>query len=319
MEALNSFDEPLRSLLGCQEYHLPTDRTVLRGLSFDQRKRHLYTLDTLTELIWRNHPELSRLSLPLIFIRAIDQLQEERNWRSPGAPLATAATLMGALERLDQYTSLQPIRLQHHSSWRDALKRWEKLALRVLPDVTAVTLEEVKVLLSRLSVDAQSVLLVAWLHAARVGNVFTVKVKESEIHRQQEGVHNWVITWTDAKTTPKIGAYTTHTAIPSVWLPSIVALSHGKGPEDFLVHPHLEKSIVIALRAALRALNPKHDLRSLRRGSLTAMAKQGVDLETLLTYSGHRTVDMLLRYLQRGKVLQQRVVKGASAAQKSLH
>jgi hypothetical protein len=49
------------------------------------------------------------------------------------------------------------------------------------------------------------------------------------------------------------------------------------------------------------------------------MAQQGVDLETLLTYSGHRTVDMLLRYLQRGKVVQQRIQKGASAALKSLH
>jgi hypothetical protein len=319
MEAINSFEEPVRSLLRCQEYHLPTDRTVLQGLSFDQRKRHLYTLDTVTELIWRMHQELSGLSLPLIFVKAIDKLQQERAWRSPGALLATAATLLGALERLDQYTPLNPIRLHQHSPWRDAMKRWEKLALRVLPEVTAVTLDEVKVLLSRLSVDARSVLLIAWLHAARVGNVFTVKVKESEIQRQPNNIHTWVITWTAAKTTPKIGAYTTHTAIPTGWLPEVLALSLSKAPDDYLVHPHLEKAMVIDLRAALKSLNPQHDLRSLRRGSLTAMAKQGVDLETLLTYSGHRTVDMLLRYLQRGKVLQQRVEKGALAAQKSLH
>jgi hypothetical protein len=151
-----------------------------------------------------------------------------------------------------------------------------------------------------------------------VGNVFTVKVKESEL-RRVDGINAWVITWTAAKTTPKVGAYTTHTAVSPQWLEEISSLGIGRLGEEFLVHPSLERAVVVELRAGLHRLNPKHDLRSLRRGSLTAMAQQGVDLETLLTYSGHRTVDMLLRYLQRGKVVQQRIQKGASAALKSLH
>lgn len=318
MEAASNFSQPLRALLECRQLHLPTDRTVLRGLSFDQRKRHLYTLDSLMEVMLRGQAVFSTLSPPLAWIKAIEQLQAERAWRSTGALLATAATLMGALERLDQYTGLPPVKLTQHSPWRDAVKRWEKLALRVLPDVTAVSLAEVKVLLSRLTRDATAVLLIAWLHAARVGNVFTVKLKESEIQTHQ-GVHTWVITWTAAKTTPKVGAYTTHSAISAEWLPVIQALGVGRGPEECLVHPHLERSTVTELRAELHKLDPKHDLRSLRRGSLTAMARTGVDMETLLTYSGHRTVDMLLRYLQRGKVVQQRIQKGASAALKSLH
>ncbi len=319
MEAAALFQSPLRELLECQELSLPTDRSILRGLSFDQRKRHLYTLDTLMEVILRYPADYSQLPLPCVWIKAIDQLQEERAWRSPGALFATASTLMGALERLNQYTLLAPIRLTSYSQWRDALKHWEKKALRVLPDVTAVTLEEVRVLLSHLSPDATALLLIAWLHAARVGNVFTVKVKESEVQTSSQGVFNWVITWTAAKTTPKVGAYTTHSAVPATWMPLLKELVDGKGPNDYLVHPSRERALVTELRAGLQRLDPRHDLRSLRRGSLTAMAKNGVDLETLLTYSGHRTVEMLLRYLQRGKVVQQRIQKGAAAALKSLH
>jgi hypothetical protein len=318
MEAIQQFSDPLRTLLRCTELRLPTDRTVLKALSFDQRKRHLYVLDSLLSAMLRAPPSIRLESQPAIWIQAIDQLQQERAWRSTGAPYATASTLMGALERLDQYCGLPPIRLAQFSEWRDALRSWEKTALRVLPDVTAVGLEEVKALHSQLSPNARSVLLIAWLHAARVGNVFTVKVKESEL-RRVDGINAWVITWTAAKTTPKVGAYTTHTAVSPQWLEEISSLGIGRLGDEFLVHPSLERAVVVELRAGLHRLNPKHDLRSLRRGSLTAMAQQGVDLETLLTYSGHRTVDMLLRYLQRGKVVQQRIQKGASAALKSLH
>lgn len=318
MEVAKKFAEPMGSLLQCTELRLPTDRTVLKGISFDQRKRHLYLLDTLMDVILRHHTQLEHLSLGMIWIKAIDLVQQERAWRSSGALLASASTLMGALDRLDQYTCLKPIRLSFLSEWRDAVKCWEKAALRVLPNVSAVTLAEVKDSLSHLSADAKTVMMIAWLHAARVGNVFTVKLKESEI-RTVNGIHAWVITWTAAKTTPKVGAYTTHTAIPKEWLRELRALEVGRSPDDFLVHPKLEKSTVQEIRGVLRQMNPLHDMRSLRRGSLTAMALQGVDLETLLVYSGHRTVDMLLRYLQRGKVVQQRVQKGASAALKSLH
>lgn len=317
-EVSNKFEEPTKSLLQISELHLPTDRSVLRGISFEQRKRHLYTLDSLLSIILKHHDSLYRLSTGEIWVKAIDLLQLERDWRSDGASYSTAATLMGALDRLDQYTELKPIKLSTLSSWRDALKNWEKHALRVVPEVTAVTLDEIKRCVQTLSKDAQVVLMIAWLHAARIGNVFTVKVKESEI-RTVDQVNQWVITWTAAKTTPKIGAYSTHSAVPKEWLKPLRDWVVGRLPDEFLVHPRLEKATVREIRFALRRLNPQHDLRSVRRGTLMAMAQKGVDVETLLVYSGHQTVPMLLRYLRQGRECQQRVQQGASAALKSLH
>jgi uncharacterized small protein (DUF1192 family) len=44
------------------------------------------------------------------------------------------------------------------------------------------------------------------------------------------------------------------------------------------------------------------------------MAQHGTDLEVLLVFSGHKSVDMLLRYLGRGKAAGKRRKQGRKAA-----
>ena len=55
------------------------------------------------------------------------------------------------------------------------------------------------------------------------------------------------------------------------------------------------------LLAALRSVNPLLEQKSMRRGSLQALAAQGVDARTLMHYSGHTQERTLNRYLNWGK------------------
>jgi hypothetical protein len=65
--------------------------------------------------------------------------------------------------------------------------------------------------------------------------------------------------------------------------------------------PEKDRSgILKRFRAALHLLNPMYELRSPRRGALTAMAERGATADTLMSFSGHTNQRMLLRYLGWG-------------------
>lgn len=50
-----------------------------------------------------------------------------------------------------------------------------------------------------------------------------------------------------------------------------------------------------------RRINPKMEARSVRRGSLQALADTDVSFETLMWFSGHATLQTLMRYLNCGR------------------
>jgi Phage integrase family len=211
-------------------------------------------------------------------------------------------------------------RPQEFSEWRDAMTGWTKRSVGYVPKVTEVTLDQMKTLLSSSCKKVTKVLgLVAWLHAARVGNVLDLRVQDLELLPAPEGQPTrWLITWNHAKTTAQVGPYTTHSALSPEWERLLRDWLRDRRPQDLLI-PHSHGQLAIdELRRLLRTNDAKHDLRSLRRGSLCAMARKGISMETLLVFSGHRTVDMLLRYIRRGRASLERTEKGAKAAAVSL-
>ena len=78
------------------------------------------------------------------------------------------------------------------------------------------------------------------------------------------------------------------------------------------------EQLVKDLRQLVRSVNPKYDLRALRRGSLQALAAANVDLEVIRVFSGHTNIPMLLRYLGRGLAVRQRKEQGSKAARAAL-
>ena len=94
--------------------------------------------------------------------------------------------------------------------------------------------------------------------------------------------------------------YTVHTSIPLSLAQELSQYMQTLGPDEYLIpqRPGLNWTARMPrMLAAVRRIDPSLSLRSLRRGSLQAMAMAGVSVDTLLTYSGHTTQRMLMRYL----------------------
>jgi hypothetical protein len=286
----------------------------------EQRHRHIYILDAVLDVIWLHRTSIRHLSLAQMLIWAITQLGLIRKWEAPTALLSNGANLLACLSRLDQYTPpLKPINLNHLSEWRDAMSTWTRLAFQYQPRVTEVSREQIRDLLPYCSTASKVLLIISWLHAARVGNAFKLRKENFHFEPQSDGLTGWTVTWNAAKTTKKVGPYTTHSSIPREWYEIVRTWFQRRGSAD-LVFPHSrQREMLKEIRTLLKERNPLHDLRSIRRGSLCAMAKEGTPIETLLVFSGHKSVDMLLRYIQRGRASGDRATKGAQAARIALH
>ena len=322
-EVTRQFVSPqIRSLLQLRMFTLPTDPTVLQGITLQQRKRQVYTLvDVLDTLITPALAPSRAEPYPLPLIHAIRQLSSQRQWIA-STTINAAATLQGCLSRIDQYCRSQPLDPELHltnrySTWKDAMLTWQREAFRHVPKVTEVTLEQVRRMILRLDPTTAILLIVSWLHAARVGNAYNLRIEDLTLDPSLP-TDNWSILWTSAKTSGKVGPYSTHSFMPAEWMTlyrSYLSTRPATGP---LFDPSKRTACLASLSQALKTEVGKSDIRAIRRGSLCAMAQRDVELETLLTYSGHTTVHMLLRYLRRGKAVSLRAKKGASAARTAL-
>ena len=87
-----------------------------------------------------------------------------------------------------------------------------------------------------------------------------------------------------------------------------------KGDRKYLFDQGSIKSLKVSLLKALRSVEGDLELRSCRRGALECMAKEGVSLETLMTFSGHKRTETLLRYLRWGLVAKQMATEARKAA-----
>lgn len=321
-EVLHQFSSPqVQDLLRMQNFHLPTERAVLYGLSLAQRKRQVYLLHDVLDLMLT--PQFSphrHLDYELSMVTALRMIAETRRW-SATTILSSAATLQGCLARIDQYCKdVQRTDWKltaANSTWKDAMHYWQKEAYKHIPVVTEVTLAEVRAMMPHLSPSAQVLLMVTWLHAARAGNACTLRKEHLALTPDPHG-HQWSITWTAAKTCGRVGPYTTHSALPSEWLPTYRAYVDPLRPSDDLFPPMIRDATMTELGNSLRVYHKTADVRCVRRGALCAMAQKEVDIDTLLVFSGHSTVAMLLRYLRRGKAVSARAKKGASAARSAL-
>lgn len=119
-----------------------------------------------------------------------------------------------------------------------------------------------------------------------------------------------VIKWAKAKTTAKVGPYTTHSqySTHTEFIRSFIDKASHRG--TLLKRDHLK-----AVRTALREANNSYDLRSIRRGALQALAKTDkLTMAQLRVFSGHTTDKSLLRYLDFGAKLPRTENISAAAA-----
>jgi len=104
------------------------------------------------------------------------------------------------------------------------------------------------------------------------------------------------------------GPYTVHTILPDAcnWnsLPR-------KGP--YLFPEELREEISNRASAAIKIAHRELEMRSIRRGSLQEMAMAGASDEVLMSFSGHKCVTTLHRYLDWGMFRGAAQVQGAHA------
>jgi hypothetical protein len=114
------------------------------------------------------------------------------------------------------------------------------------------------------------------------------------------------------------GIYTVHTHLPAKWKQEVTEyLRRFTGPAELLFPAEEDLPLAKRMSAmcrAIRVANPKLSLKSLRRGSLQTMAQNGTPIDTLMTFSGHKEVETLKRYLDWGRLLGTATTQGVLAA-----
>jgi hypothetical protein len=201
-------------------------------------------------------------------------------------------------------------RLQEEPEIRLLLRAGNKQAHLTAGSVTiyAATPEEIhaalRLLHMRRAFLPRLYLLLWWLLCARSGDVLELLGQHVV---QRAGVLS--ARFVSGKVVAVCGPVTTHTtALP----PQQQQLIPNNGP---IFSPKIRTHISTTTMAALKSVNPRIEARSLRRGSLTALALSGASVETLLGFSHHKSPDMLFRYLGWGMDLKAGMDRGSQAAQ----
>ena len=108
------------------------------------------------------------------------------------------------------------------------------------------------------------------------------------------------VTFRRHKTASRVKPYTVHTFVPANWVPLIRDLPR---PGDLLFPRIPGRTTSELLSATLKEVDRTLEARSIRRGSLQAMATSGMPHDVIRTFSGHRSNEMLLRYLGWGAIV----------------
>ena len=312
------------------------DDSEREGLPQVTRRGHMYVgKDVAMQLIKDAQDSGPRKRFDVGCIDALNNLAKDREW-IPSTLASKAQDLFGFLERLDQYTNMKPINLPKLGSfWKDASKVWLKKVcghtptrLEVSPTGMMAILRRVK---TRLPVTALTAL--CWCTTGRPYNWLYVKKvdvkieKETEQKKREDAVmkkstwdpktdplgYSVYVIWRDHKTVGSRQAFTTHS-----WLKTEIGEKVKKWYDavqgDWLFPKSMWTDLKAGLAAALKEENADWDLKALRRGSLSTMARAAVPMPDLKLFSGHKSDATLLRYLGWGVNAKEHQLRGEAAA-----
>lgn len=138
------------------------------------------------------------------------------------------------------------------------------------------------------------VLLLMWATAARVGDILQLAHEDLSV----DHLGSVTMTFSRGKAVKIRGPYTVATTqLPTTNLQLLKRLwdpSRGAAP--------LFADMTAAhLLPTFRLVEPRLEAKSIRRGALQQMARHGVPMDVLMTYSGHLKEKTLLRYLRWGR------------------
>jgi len=299
-------------------------KIALLGLTTATRTSHMRELQSIQRFA-RMFPsetaDLPPAKLVLAHIRY--QLANCRNqWWQPQTIERHLSCSIGAFNHLSCYTDTEyGAQLMKDGEFASALKAIKLKAAESQPTrQAAATWEQVeKAMALEVLKTIRAALLLQWISAGRVGDVFGLKKEHVDF---SESTGNIDITFSTGKgVIARGGLYTVHTVVPAACRTWLAAHLRSLRKGEYIVHATaavpLEKRLLAVNRALARA--GKITTRSIRRGALQAMAmgsdtEEPVDLETLMSFAGHKNPDTTRRYLDWSRKFGQGAVKERKAA-----
>lgn len=293
---------------------------IEQGKSAGVRARHRAALKTVKESLL---PELWKLPLGEALVIWFQRRAEERKW-SHATLMREMANFAGAMSDLPLYSN-SPVgfKLSECPLWRNGIRQAETAANEsACREMPAASVEDVFSAVDLCPyVDTRAAMMLAWLCASRVGCIF--QLRADDVVLAENG--NLRVSFHRGKGVRFRQPYTVPTKCPAQWLEELAAFlqaakqrTAGKLGSDLDLFPAKTPSETrlrgVRLTEALRAANPALGQRALRRGALQAMAKDGVPLDTLMVFSGHKRKDTLLRYLGWGRTAEDQAQLGRAAA-----
>ena len=133
-------------------------------------------------------------------------------------------------------------------------------------------------------------------------------------HATFNGVPITSVQFVEGKSVMIRGPYTVHTLLPRLDLLNRLLTASSSASTPYLFPERLWHTIDTVVLRAMKDVDPRLEKRSVRRGSLQALAMAGADEATLLTFSGHKDAPMLWRYLNWGQMRGRAQISGAAAS-----
>lgn len=315
----------------------PLRRIALEGLSRSVREFHLKSLRSLKEFCLVNYEQTQHLGMDQVvlycismqFVQSIARNRskgKDRGWQ-PQTLLREVLNLQGALAALPFYATnaVYGISLKDSAEYQGCLKRMQHKATESQPTgQRAATFEEMQQAIEKeANANVRISLILMWLTAGRIGDILKLRKKSVKT----SGERNLDITFEEGKgVTLSNSKYSVHTVMPERWRTLLVNHLATLKPDDLLVQA--STGIPLGARAAaankaLQRVDKSVTTRSIRRGSLQAMAMGSddvppVDLPTLMSYAGHLREATTKRYLDWGRLFGDAAQRQRAAAEGAL-
>jgi hypothetical protein len=292
---------------------LPEPPNASRGFSQDVCDRHHNALKLLQESLQAER--FHAMSLVQAAIAILTERAQTRAWRA-ATLMRELANVAVAFSNLPLYTN-SPLgfRLGEDPEFRSAMRKAEQLANeQSAGSQLAATPSEVYLAVEKApDVATKVALALTWICAGRVGDLLKTKQHEVMLDPSFATTGALKLQFCRGKGARFSQPYTVATTCPMEWRGLISQFLAQVPPRDWLF-PDGHRTFGRLVNLALRTANPEFTVRALRRGALQAMAHAGVPTETLMTFSGHKRVDTLLRYLNWGAEAEGRAQQARAAA-----
>jgi hypothetical protein len=282
-------------------------------LTFSHHFRVLFQIKFMLQNSVNRDPRWKQVPLVEILILYMERMAQIRPWQQ-ATQFREWCNLVGAFASLPLYSPEvgHAIRLCQSPRWRHAMDHMQKISQESQPHhQLAATVDDICLgVASSTDLESRVGLILQFYTAARVGDVAQLHVPDLQLDPTTRHVK---VTIRRGKVIARRGPYCVNTYLSSDHFQELEAFIDKRArelqriPQAPTLFSYSVTQLASIMRCDLRAASPNTaqplTTRAIRRGALQTMAKNGVPVETLLTFSGHTNVNTLKRYLNFGRIL----------------